>query len=80
MSTKALLRNIKGGVACNKCRAWVDGPEGSYDFHEEELVINLWSCVSCGNRFETERFTGEALSPKAYDDAKEENIPIPLVA
>jgi hypothetical protein len=28
-------------------------PEWS-EFVTEELVLNLWSCMSCGNRFETE--------------------------
>lgn len=72
MSAKALLRNIGDGMSCKKCRAWLADPECSYDFPEEELVINLWSCVSCGSRLETERFMGEVLSPKTYDDAMEE--------
>jgi len=38
---------------CSKCGNSLIAPEGSYDFTEEGSVINLWSCVNCGNQFET---------------------------
>jgi NAD-dependent SIR2 family protein deacetylase len=38
---------------CGKCGDSLIVLDGSYDFSEEDRVINLWSCVSCGNKFET---------------------------
>jgi hypothetical protein len=45
---------VGGGTVCKKCHEPVFEADGSYDFSEEKLVINLWSCTSCGHRFETE--------------------------
>ena len=42
-------------ITC-KCGDSLIAPEWSYDFSEERLVINLWSCMNCGNQFETEAF------------------------
>jgi len=41
------------GTTCAKCGEPLIAPEWS-EFVTEELVLNLWSCMSCGNRFETE--------------------------
>jgi hypothetical protein len=79
------------GIACTKCREWLFAPEWAYDFREAGLVINLWSCMNCGNRFETETSTNDGLLPTLYDDASlapkihdddsdEKPVSIPLVA
>lgn len=54
------------GIACTKCDEWLRAPEWKYDFQEEGIVINLWSCVNCGNQFETETSTNGELSSKLY--------------
>jgi DNA-directed RNA polymerase subunit RPC12/RpoP len=87
--TKVHLLRDSDGIACTKCREWLHAPEWTYDFREAGLVINLWSCMSCGNRFETETSTNDGLPPKLYSDASlapkihdddEKSAPVPLVA
>ena len=38
------------GTTCAKCGEPLIAPEWS-EFVTEELVLNLWYCMSCGNRF-----------------------------
>jgi ribosomal protein L37AE/L43A len=75
----APLKAIQG-VACNRCGELLGAPERSEDFPEERLVLNLWSCTNCGNKFETEAF--EAVDPKSKIDkgVLEEFLPSLLVA
>ena len=37
---------------CAKCGEMLIAPDWS-EFVSERLVINLWSCTKCGDRFET---------------------------
>jgi hypothetical protein len=54
MATAAILGSCADGMACNRCGGSLIALEGSYNFSEERLIINLWSCIACGNQFETE--------------------------
>jgi len=53
MMTAASLRS-SNHATCNKCGNLLVAPEFSEPFSEEQVVINYWSCVNCGNQFETE--------------------------
>ena len=51
------------GTTCNKCGNSLIAPECSEFYSEERLVLNLWSCLKCGNEFETEeRLSADAKS------------------
>jgi hypothetical protein len=41
-------------VICEKCGEAQVAPDHAEYFGEEALVLYLWSCRNCGNRFETE--------------------------
>jgi hypothetical protein len=41
-------------VICDECGNSLVAPEFSEPFSEEQVVIDYWSCVNCGNQFETE--------------------------
>lgn len=53
MMTLASLRS-SNHATCNKCGNLLVAPEFSEPFSEEQVVIDYWSCVNCGNQFETE--------------------------
>jgi RNase P subunit RPR2 len=53
MTTVASFRNADPETTCAKCGEPLIAPEWS-EFVSEGLVLNLWTCTSCGNRFETE--------------------------
>ena len=55
-------------VACNKCGKPLFAPEFSENFGEEKIVIRFWSCLNCGNQFETE--AGMPVNPKPNIDGK----------
>jgi hypothetical protein len=59
---------LRRSVICSQCGELMIAPEQSYDFSEEGLVINLWSCF-CGNRFET---NDRAAHAAAHQKSKEE--------
>jgi len=58
MTAETFRRRSDHGVTCNKCGISLIAPEWSYDFTEEQLVINLWSCTNCGWSYD---FTEEQL-------------------
>ncbi len=53
MTTVTSFRHSKFETTCTKCGNALIAPEWS-EFVSEGLVLNLWSCPNCGNRFETE--------------------------
>lgn len=55
--------------ACRKCGDVLDSPEWSYAFSEERLIIDLWSCMNCGNQFETESLAHAGSKEKIDDGA-----------
>ena len=53
MTTVASIRRSSDEITCEKCGEPLIAPEWA-EFVSETLVLNLWSCTSCGYRFETE--------------------------
>ena len=53
MATITSIRDSKFETSCDKCGEPLIAPEWS-EFVSEGLVLNLWTCTNCGNRFETE--------------------------
>ena len=48
------LRGLAQGMTCDKCGDSLIAPVWVEYLIKERLGLNLWSCMSCGNRFETE--------------------------
>ncbi len=80
MATIASLRGSAHGMTCDKCGGSLIAPEWAEYFSEEQLVLNLWSCMSCGNRFETEAFVPVDSKSKIDSDVLERFLPTLLVA
>jgi transcription elongation factor Elf1 len=53
MTTVASFRHCEFETTCAKCGEQLIAPEWS-EFVSEGLVVNVWTCTNCGNRFETE--------------------------
>jgi ribosomal protein L37AE/L43A len=68
------------GIICNKCGISVAAPEFSEDFSEEQVVINFWSCMNCGNRFETEVSTTIVSESEPASNVMKKRHPTLLVA
>ncbi len=56
MVTVASLRSFAHGMTCSKCGDSLIAPERAEYLVKERLVLNLWSCMGCGNRYETGAF------------------------
>ena len=67
------------GTACPRCSEALVSPDWS-EFVSERLVLNLWCCARCGNRFETEAFTPAGAEPKMSEKDWEQMFPPLLVA
>jgi ribosomal protein L37AE/L43A len=67
-------------ATCKKCGVLLNAPECSEFFPEERLLLNLWSCTSCGNKFETEAFAPADARSKIDHEVLEEFFPSLLVA
>ncbi len=80
MTTVASLQGSAHQMTCDKCGHSLIAPEWSEYFSEEQLVLNLWSCANCGNRFETEAFVPADAKPKFDSKVLEEFFPSLLVA
>jgi ribosomal protein L37AE/L43A len=66
-------------TTCRKCGNVLSMPEWS-EFVSESLVFNFWSCMACGNRFETGAFAPADKNSKIDDEVLEEFLPSLLVA
>ncbi len=64
---------------CAKCREMLIAPDWS-EFVSERLVVNLWSCTKCGDRFETKACMPADASSKISKALWEEMFPPLLVA
>jgi ribosomal protein L37AE/L43A len=64
---------------CPKCRETLVSPDSS-EFVSEHLVLNLWSCTKCGDRFETEACVSVDAAPKMSEKDWEQMFPPLLVA
>jgi sarcosine oxidase delta subunit len=71
------LRSSASAMTCPHCGGPQMSPEGTYDFPQEGLIINLWSCPSCSNQFETEY---KLVHAAAHQKSEEELAPTLLVA
>jgi RNase P subunit RPR2 len=80
MTTVASLRGIAHETICDKCGEPLIAPEWAEYFSEEGVILNLWSCTSCGNRFETEALAPADAEAKLDRQVLEEFFPSLLVA
>jgi len=62
MATVASFRNFEFETTCTKCGEALIAPEWS-EYVSEGLVLNLWSCPDCGNRFEIEAIVPADAEP-----------------
>jgi ribosomal protein L37AE/L43A len=79
MTTVASIRNSSHKMTCEKCGEALIAPEWS-EFISERLVLNLWSCTKCSNRFETEAFVAVDAESKIDGKVLEAFFPSLLVA
>ncbi len=63
---------------CAKCDEMLIAPDCS-EFVSERLVVNLWSCTKCGDRFET-RACMAVDGASTIGKALWQEIPLLLVA
>jgi RNase P subunit RPR2 len=80
MTTVASLRGSAHETICDKCGEPLIAPEWAEYFSEEGVVLNLWSCTRCGNRFETEALAPADAESKLGRQVLEEFFPSLLVA
>ena len=66
-------------TTCAKCGESLVAPDWS-EFVSERLVLNLWTCTKCGDRFETEACTAVDAAPKMSEKDWEQMFPPLLVA
>ena len=66
-------------TACPKCNEVSVAPDWS-EFVSERLVLNLWSCSRCGERFETAAWLPAGSEPKMTEEDWEQMFPPLLVA
>jgi len=52
MGTVNSMSSTDHGTKCAKCGETLFVPEWS-EFVSERLIVNLWTCTTCGDRFET---------------------------
>jgi len=64
---------------CVKCGETLISPDWS-EFVSESLVINLWVCTICGDRFETKAWVPDSAEPKKSEIDWELMFPPLLVA
>ena len=67
------------GTPCPKCNEVLVSPDWS-EFVSERLVVNLWSCTKCGDRFKTEAVMPADAAPKMSETDWEQMFPPLLVA
>jgi ribosomal protein L37AE/L43A len=79
VTTIASIRNSEHETTCEKCGETLIAPEWS-EYVSEGLVLNLWSCWNCGQRFETEAFIPTDARSKNDDNVLKEFCPSLLVA
>ena len=80
MTTVASFRGSAFPTVCIKCGEALIAPQWVEYFSEEQVVLNLWSCAKCGNRFETEALAPADAEPESDSKVLEEFFPSLLVA
>jgi ribosomal protein L37AE/L43A len=66
-------------MTCAQCGEALIAPDWS-EFVSERLVLNLWSCTKCGDRFQTEAYMPADAESKMTDKDWEQMFPALLVA
>jgi len=66
-------------TTCVKCGEALIAPEWS-EFVSERLVVNLWTCTKCGDRFETKACMPADAEHQMSDKDWEQMFPPLLVA
>ena len=69
MTTVASFRHCEFETTCTKCGEPLIAPEWS-EFISEGLVLNLWTCTHCDNRFETKAYMPADVKADAEADAE----------
>jgi C4-type Zn-finger protein len=64
MTIAESIRSSKCETICGECSSAVMAPEFVEYFSEEQLVLNFWSCMNCGFRFETEERASTDVEPR----------------
>jgi len=80
MTTVASFRNFEFETTCAKCGDSLIAPDWSEYLSEAQLVLNLWTCTNCGNRFETEACMATDAVAMSKDGAIKALLPSLLVA
>jgi hypothetical protein len=66
------------GAICPKCQEALVSPDWS-EFVSEGLVLNLWCCTKCGDRFQTEAVMPAGAAPKMSEKDWQQMFPPLLV-
>jgi ribosomal protein L37AE/L43A len=77
--SKNKQRRVAMTNTCLKCGEALIAPDWS-EFVSERLVLNLWTCTKCGQRFETKAYMPADAEPKMSEEDWEEMFPPLLVA
>jgi ribosomal protein L37AE/L43A len=79
MAMMPSMSSTDHGTTCAKCGETLFVPDWS-EFVSERLVVNLWSCSRCGDRFETSACMSEDAEFKMSEKDWEQMFPALLVA
>jgi hypothetical protein len=79
MAMMPSMSSTDHGATCVKCGEVLFIPDWS-EFVSERLVVNLWSCGRCGDRFETSACMSEDAEFKMIEKDWEQMFPPLLVA
>ena len=79
MAKAASMSSTDHGTKCAKCGETLFVPEWS-EFVSERLIVNLWTCAKCGDRFETEACMSADAEQINVSALMEEFFPSLLVA
>jgi ribosomal protein L37AE/L43A len=79
MAMMPSMSSTDHGTTCPKCSEALVSPDWS-EFVSERLVLNLWTCTTCGDRFETSACLSEDAEFKISENDWEQMFPPLLVA
>ncbi|HEX7566086.1 MAG TPA: hypothetical protein VF396_22985, partial [Bradyrhizobium sp.] len=79
MAKAASMSSTDHGTKCAKCGETLFVPEWS-EFVSERLIVNLWTCTMCGDRFETSAGMTDDAESKMSEKDWERMFPPLLVA
>ena len=79
MAMMPSMSSTDHGTTCPKCSEALVSPDWSESV-SERLVLNLWTCTTCGDRFETSACLSEDAEVKISENDWEQMFPPLLVA